>query len=417
MKMDNKQTVFTLGCVLADHTILETIYDPRKDESLLVVKKDEGFTVEDHFQDPINEITYRPMKDENIRSGIITLPNEIGQSCSADQMMDLIRSYINRFVDLDEDGLWIASAYVMMTHLYDIFEKVPYLRFFGCYGSGKSRALKTLKGVCYHPINLGASQTAPNLFRMLDLYGHGTLLLDEVNFADSTRSSDMVKILNDGYSRDGVVSRCDPKTYQPRTFQVFSPKVLANHTVFDDPALESRMFSLLMKPTLRKDIQISMPNLLYDEEIKLIRNNLLRFRLDNYWNVDTQQRFAELGQFEARAQEIAFPLIAVQFPRKVSTHLINFLERSQEEQCQRYMFDDDAIVAKVALRCLEDNRGNLSLKEFVQMVSDTENAELPNKRAAHLLKQFGAGMSRANQGMVINLKTIPVGFLKNRYGN
>jgi len=303
-RTSNTQAVGTVGRVLSDKTLLEMVYDPKHEKGFLLVKLPSGAIEKvSRFQDPMTGTIYEPMVDNKVRNGLITLPSELGDEVTITTLFDKTCSFIYKFMDMDEDTISIAASFAIMSHVYDRFEKVPYLRFFGTYSTGKSRALAIMQELCYHSLNLGTSQTTPNIFRTMEQLGTGTLFLDEMNFADTSNSSDITKILNCGNCRNGVVYRCDPKDNTPNPYRIYSPKVIANHTSYDDPALESRMFTITMKPSSRLDVRKPLPNLFNFGEAKNLQNLMLRYRFDHYWTINTDQIFDELAVFDARTRD------------------------------------------------------------------------------------------------------------------
>jgi len=126
--------------------------------------EDQPVQVINKIQDPMTKVLYTPLIDNSVSTGHFLFPSEVHiwpETIST--IFNRICSYIRKYIDIDEDCISIAASFAMMTHVYDRFEKVPYLRFFGPHGSGKSRALAIMRSICYHSINLGASQTAPNV--------------------------------------------------------------------------------------------------------------------------------------------------------------------------------------------------------------------------------------------------------------
>jgi len=113
-----------------------------------------------------------------------------------------------------------------------------------------------------------------------------TLLMDEFNLQFSDIDSEIVRMLNSGYSADTCAIRIVGEgTKHPETYDVFCPKIIANKHPFDDPALESRCLIVDMYPTSREDIPVSLPAR-YEEEMKALQRKLLKFRFDWYWDLD-----------------------------------------------------------------------------------------------------------------------------------
>jgi hypothetical protein len=406
----------TLSGILVDGTIFEQIHNPNWDCNEFVMKKPDG-TIETAYRikDNSNLDKFIPLNKEAISHGIVVLPDGAGISMDPTDLFSKISSFLRKYVDMDENGIGISASYVMMTYLYDKFEKVPYLRFFGLPGTGKSRALLVLRSICYHSMNLGASQTAANLYRSLSTIRTGTLFLDEANFLDTSRTNEFTKLLNDGYSRDGVVYRCDPKTLVSKPYRVFSPKVLANHIEFDDPALESRMLSIELKHTKRGDIPLSIPDLIWSKDAMELRNLLTRYRLDNYHSLDLNRKYSELTLFDHRTQEIILPLLQAQSIAKVPAYFLDYLHQAKMKRHERRIFDEDAIIAEILISLIAEGKSSIALSTVQSMAQEKAQIEIPYKRLGYQIRLFGANPTRVTKGYVYNLQSVDLTYLKNQY--
>jgi hypothetical protein len=136
----------------------------------------------------------------------------------------------------------VSSIYVLLTHLYPIFDEVPYLSISGLLGSGKSRLGEIFEGTSFNPKN-SSDCTAASLYRMIDK-GEMTLVIDEAEDLSHLKRDVLLNILRSGYRRNGKVVRCD--NGEPREFPTFCPKIIINQGGLIDPALESRTIPILM---------------------------------------------------------------------------------------------------------------------------------------------------------------------------
>ena len=412
------QALPTFGKVLSDGTIIEAIYDPTTNNSdlLVITPPSRKFAIMKSYLDPLQRIEYIPPTGRGITDPLTILPTHIAKkTVPIPRLFTEVCDFIRKYVYVGDNDLQIMASYVMLTFVYDQFEKIPYLRFFGAHGSGKSRALRVLRHICYHSTNLGASQTAANIYRILDQIGNSTLFLDEANFFDTSKNSDLVKILNDGYSKDGVVYRCDPNNYTPRAYQVFSPKVIANHTTYDDPALESRMLSIGMKPSKDNDVPISLP-VSFKKEADYIQGLLLRYRLDFISEASEFQNYPELSAYDARTRETILPLIWSQNHHVVPNYILDFLEYQNELRHERHMFDEDAVTAFVILDLVDQGITKSLVKEIRDLVLDQSNLDIPYKRIGGYLRSFGCTAIRNNRGVLFDLSRMDKDRLLQRFG-
>ena len=78
-----------------------------------------------------------PLTDELSRNGVVLLPMEVAEFGSLDNLEEEIQAFIHKYVQLSSFGDDFYK-YVLLSWVYDRFETIPYLRFLGDYGSGKS---------------------------------------------------------------------------------------------------------------------------------------------------------------------------------------------------------------------------------------------------------------------------------------
>ena len=151
------------------------------------------------------------------------------------------------------------------------------------------------------------SSAASPLFRLIEIY-QGTFAVDEADYKEPEAWLDIVKILNCGYMRGLPVLRSEKQgdTYEPRAFDVFGPKIIANRSRFDDRALESRCLTLqTLDREIRRDIPRQLPPEFSGEALKL-RNKLLRWRMENHYRVRPDE--SKLLHLDPRLTQIRTPI-------------------------------------------------------------------------------------------------------------
>lgn len=310
MKRDVRAVV---SAALPDGTLVETVFRPEASETALLAF--DGQQVREHKSlrtpDGATLIPYSPRNNLLVHRAVL-LPSAAGNCRGAPQLFELVRSFIHRYVDLDERDELLSATYVLLTWVYDRFAELPYLRARGDYGTGKSRFLATLGALCYKAtFASGASSTSP-LFRLLDAVA-GTLILDESDFRFSDEKAEVVKILNNGNSRGFPVLRTETTKageFHPAAFSIFGPKILATRKPFEDPALESRCLTFELhrrRPAAR--IPINLPPTFEAEAVEL-RNLLLGYRF-RHWRTTSLPDDPETLSGEARTAQLLRPLLAV----------------------------------------------------------------------------------------------------------
>ena len=156
-----------------------------------------------------------------------------------------VRDFIHRYLELPKDYEILAGLYVLMTWVFDVLPVVPYLRARGDFGTGRSRFLQVIGIICYRAIFASGATTPSPVFRILDRYP-GTLVMDEADFKLSEAWAEIVKILNQGYKPGTPVLRSEKVgqgRFEPESFAVFGPKIIASRQKFKYEALESRCLS------------------------------------------------------------------------------------------------------------------------------------------------------------------------------
>lgn len=267
-----------------------------------------------------------------IRHGVVLLPSKVEPFESIASLRALIEAYITRYVDLSPDFLRIAVAYVLLSWVYDCFNELPYLRFRGDYGSGKTRALLVIGSLLWKPLFASGASTISPIFHALDLF-RGSLVVDESDFRMSDEKADLVKIMNNGNVRGFPVLRSQGNkegVYDPRAFHVFGPKVIAMRHSFEDKALESRFLTeeMGMRP-LRKGIPLNLPDI-QAQEARALRNQLLahRFQMHGKVAIDPSCYSSLLSP---RTNQIIAPLLAVIDDQALRRSIQDRMKESERE--------------------------------------------------------------------------------------
>ena len=158
-----------------------------------------------------------------------------------------MENLFDEYVYFDEPGYKTLSiVYTVFTHLYDIFDEVPYLQIYGPRGNGKSRLGEIFTGLCFNPVN--ASQITPAaLYRKIDASSSGlTLIIDEADDLSSKNGhSALLRILRSGYCRSGKVVNCGGKQ-EVIEHSTFCPKIIITLEGIGDQALDSRTIPIIM---------------------------------------------------------------------------------------------------------------------------------------------------------------------------
>lgn len=269
-----------------------------------------------------------------ITKKVILFPSGPEQYGDQRTLLRRVREFIHAYLDVDPFYEKLASYYVLFSWVYDLFETLPYLRALGDYGTGKSRFLQTVGAICYRPMFVSGASTTSPIFRIIDMF-KGTLIIDEADFSQSDTDAEIMKILNVGYQRGGVVLRAekDPNSsnddYWPAAKDVYGPKVLATRKLFTDRATESRCLTKRM-PTARPrpDIPYVLGPEFWAEALSL-RNQLLMYRLKNYRPMAVERSLAD-ESIEPRLNQVTMALKAMVDDQEVLEDITTFVRAYNE---------------------------------------------------------------------------------------
>lgn len=305
----------TVSHILDDGRLVELVHDAKEKRTALAVSAstDGDITYVPSLALPTGE-TLVPVKPGNnlIRHKAVLLPERAEEFGTVEELLKDIGTYIDRYVDLSDTFRDIAIAYVLFSWVYDAFNELPYLRFRGDFGSGKTRALQVIGGICYKPFFASGASTVSPIFHTLDLF-KGTLLFDETDFRFSDERSEIIKIFNNGNVRGMPVLRTmvtPQNEFDPRAFSVFGPKLVSMRHRFDDDALESRFLTEEMGcRKLRVDIPINLPDE-QEAEAAQLRNRLLMYRFRYFHRVHIDDTLVD-AHLSARTNQILTPLFSL----------------------------------------------------------------------------------------------------------
>lgn len=290
--------------------LYEQVYDKNTGETFFIKYNKFSKEIEEVAEQvEADDIIYRPINNDFVKKEFILLPSETREYGTLPALLQSIQQYIHKYLDITEFGEILSSYYVLLSWIYDNFETIPYLRFIGDYGTGKSRALKVIGSICYKPIFAGGAITPSPIFRLIEQF-KGTLVIDEADFSFSDHFAEIVKILNCGYQKGLPVLRTEgDRNKVPTAFNVFSPKLIATRESFKDLALESRCLTEQMKGNPRRDIPYQLPKEFYKETLEL-RNMLLMFRFKYYGEIEIDENL-RIDGVEARINQIIMPILAI----------------------------------------------------------------------------------------------------------
>ena len=291
--------------------MVETVFDPEERETAFLVA--DGATIERTAEWQYGGVRLRPVRATNnlVRHNAIRFPSEAASFDTVEELLTEIDGYIAKYVSLSLEARHLATGYVLLSWVYDAFNELPYLRFRGDYGTGKTRALLTIGSISYKPFFASGASTVSPIFHTLDTF-RGTLIFDEADFRFSDEKAELVKILNNGNAKGFPVlrtRRTEKREFDPQAFVVYGPKIVGMRTTYDDRALESRFLSIDMPAGKGSGVPINLPGE-QETDALVIRNKLLMYRFRYRHEVTLDTNLAD-PSFEARTNQILLPLLSV----------------------------------------------------------------------------------------------------------
>src|SRR2546427_4917454 len=188
----------TVSTVLPDGSLAEMVC--QESRTLFCVSKDGAFRYETNLI--VNGQRLVPYSPRNnlLTNEVVLFPSEPSEYESEQELVEGIKAFIHRYVDVSPLFEQIASYYVLFTWVYDAFNELPYLRLRGDTGSGKTRFLLTAGGPCYQPDFVGGAPQGSPLFRILAGFC-GTPIVDEGDLRLSDEKAQLAKIPNNANGR------------------------------------------------------------------------------------------------------------------------------------------------------------------------------------------------------------------------
>ncbi len=189
----------------------------------------------------------RPKQDLPIKMCSVKVNQEIKNRDYKKLLTDII-SFIKRYLEMPQDidyltiALWIMHSYVM-----EKFDTTPYLYFYGCKETGKSKAAEILHELSFFCLWI-TSPTEASIFRPAKFW-EPAMIIDEIALWGEEKQSMVAQLIKTRYKRGLSVPRVnlnkngeDSIEYSPP----FGALVLAT-TEEVPPIIESRCITFLMQ--------------------------------------------------------------------------------------------------------------------------------------------------------------------------
>lgn len=399
----------TISAVLDDRTLVEALYCPGDTSTALAVGSPGGEACKvQEFTTSMGERLIPYSASNNLLAcDCVLLPSDIGEVRDKRDVIDDVQAYLRKYIDLDPTAEAIVAHYILLTWVYDAFNELPYLRFRGNYGTGKTRALLAAGSIAYKPFFASGASTVSPIFHVLDAFG-ATLVLDEADFRFSDATAELTKILNNGTVRGLPVLRTMANRHRelnPRAFRVFGPKIVSMREGFSDRALESRFLTIEMRQRpLRADIPIHLPDSLAVEAREL-RNKLLAWRFKARQTIEPNSGRLIEGM-SPRLNQMALPLLSLIDEPDLRAKIAESLSGQEH----RLRAEQQRTAQALAVRALADAFGTasapyVSIAEVTRRyneLSDNNALPLSNKAVGAIVRRLGLTAKKSRGVYVIS---------------
>lgn len=396
MVSDSKNNKSEVSFFENQESIIEEVYDPigaSKKQFAVFSKAEEKISYTEQLELENGKIIIPIQSSALIDKGVVLLPSRASAYETEEQLVEEIKQFIHTYLDIHPFYENLVTYYVLMTWRFDELSVVPYLRGLGDYGSGKTRLIQTVGSLCYKPMFLAGASSDAYIFRVIELF-HGTLVLNELERVGTDLHSQIVIILNNGYEKNLSVGRIEGDVKrEPVTFDVFSPKIISTRQRFKDQALESRIISIPMKQTARKDIPPFIDDVFWDKA-RDIRNKLLYYRFKHFGEMiyrekDLDEKRKKLEFLEPRLRQTLLPIFYVISNSDLEEEFISFAKDYQKQLITDRSSELSGMVFEKLYLLLYESKERISVKQITEDVNkeiQQERAKLSPQRVGRIIR-------------------------------
>jgi hypothetical protein len=359
-------------------------------------------TIVEQWENDLNMLFSRDSRDKKT---FYISPSEISYV-----LFKVIKEVINFYVDYkdeQEGASTFYALYLMATYFYRLFPHFGYILFVGQKRSGKTKNLTLAQCIAWNPISSG-NMSPPSLFRVIDSL-QPTLVLDETDLIAKYKA-DLYQLLLSGATKEFPVLRTEEKgkvrkVLVPKTFDVFSPKIMAGISGFDE-VLEDRCLKIIMVRSREEKAyrEVDKSNPFFKSFLKPL---LLAWAISFHRLVDYIYKNLEVNTKVLNPREIQFfkPVLAVALlcGEEVYQQALNYLEfKSKERMSEEELESIDAMVLKLLVFQWEEKQKDftISARELCDMINSVYDLETTPRKVASVLKKLKLSEKYPSMGRI-----------------
>ena len=362
-----KQEIIETSKVIYNNNLYEQVYNPKNKTSHYVgwdALKQEPILLND-IEDGNRK--YIPIKDDLIDKGAVLLPTGVMEYGSFEDLTLEIKAFLQTWLDISVEHEQKVAWYIPLSWVTENLHTIPCLRALGDYGTGKTRYLDVVGGLCYKPMFVGGSVRPAPIYRVIDLW-RGTAIFDEFTLKLSDESQDIIQILNNGFQRGKPVLRCEQNNVDKvRAFDPFGGKIIASREKFKDRALESRCITEIMQQTDRDDIPCDLTKEFFEIRTEL-QNKLLMYRFQNWNSIDPSVSISiDFGNILPRIKQALTPFtVLFAHDHEQLTDFIRYAQQYNNQIAEENAESFDGQIFNHYLKLLNEH------EEYQQTLDDYE---------------------------------------------
>ena len=292
------------------------------------------------------------------------------------EVYGILREAFEEYMDFADERLYsLFSCFLIYSYFYPLFNYAPILQLWGEFKTGKTKVCSLIEAMVFNPIN-SANISSASVFRLIESRRAVILLDESEDLLTAERARDIRNMLLAGTGKSGETYRQERGTFESfrtQSFKVFSPKLIANISGIDLPALQSRTIRATMSGTTDKK-KANKVVTQEDEKWQDIRCQLYRICLAKYEDVIQKRDNMPKCNLSGRTLGIWQGILTI-------AHLV---EEDVFQELLTYARDNEAEIKSDIEEFTDEPRA--MLEELLKLVGDNESIF---KTPTELIGQLG----------------------------